>query len=211
MTVDYTTYVYTPQIPLDVIVDLTKRAVRAAVGNSQLPVRLESSSLGSYQLTFKEDEGALRSRVLWLMTNIRRDFPSAESLHEEGMEEVDPRIGAVNDGIVLSLGSFGKSKEIMDEIGTALSFLGPVLHRDEGVDSETHFVTPKPLSLEEVMERYNFSLYEANSTLLALRRGGVTAYADLEAWTHDQAFESGREKRGMFAAARHEASSSLDM
>lgn len=212
MSVDYKTYVYTPVIPLDVVFDLTKRAIRAALGDSQLDIELNASSAGIYTLHFKEDEQ--KTRMLWLMTQIVGDFPNADKLAEQEMENIDPRIGTVNDAISISFGAFGKAKEIMDEVGIALSFLGPVLHSDDSVNDGEFFKGAEDLSLEEVMTRYNLSLYSASNTLMGLRRGGVSGYGDLEAWTYEQTYESGREdtvKPGSFAAARDEAAPALDM
>lgn len=202
MSTSYTTYVYTPLVPLDAIVNLTKRAVREALGRSGLRFTFDATDTdGVYTLHFKEPEG--QNRTLWLMTQIYDDFPKASRLAEAGITP-DPRIGEKNDGFLLSMGSFGKAKEIMDEVGTALSFLGPVVHKDEGLSEDQElFVTPAPLALEDVLERYRFSLYRASNLLMGLRRGGVRDHLDLEAFVDGvKATVEDSVERGGFAKAR---------
>ncbi len=197
---------------LDAVFELTKKAVRRALWTPSLKIEINvSDTPGVYTMHFKESD--TQDRMLWIMTQIHDDFPKASTLKEAGIHP-DGRIKERNDGLSISFGSFGKAKEIMDEIGTALAFLGPVIHQDERLGDDQLFKTPDPQSLGNVFERYDFSLYNASNLLMALRRGGVKEHKELEAFVKN-AWEGMSSEdavaRGGYAKARQEADAGLTM
>lgn len=170
------TYVYTESEPLDAILWIVRRAAAFVSGQSPSAVKLSGSPIdGMYQFSF-DDNGD--DRVLTLHTRCSSDLPSASML--EGVPP-DARIAEDgNEGLVITIGAWGRGRQIAHEVGTALSFLGAVVSEDESNDEENYYLGRDVMSVEEVMKRYDLSAHQAAETLTSLRRGGASVPDGLE-------------------------------
>lgn len=176
MSATVNTYVYSEKQPLDAIIQTVRAAAAHAAGIKPLAVKLSATSIdGVYQFHF-DDNGD--DRILTLHTRCSCDLPTSSTLEDQVQ---DSRITETdNEGLVLTIGSWGRGLQISKEIATALSFLGPVVMLDEANEELGYFQAREDLMIEEVMKRYEFSAYDAAELLGALRRGGVTGPEGLE-------------------------------
>lgn len=171
------TYVYTDSEPLDAIIEIVRRSVAAVAMIRQDNVKVIGSVVdGMYQFCF-DDRGD--DRVLTLHTRCSCDLPNREQLGDLFDEEVVKE--SDNEGLVITIGSWGRCREISNEVANALSFLGKAFMLDEKrEEDEGYFRNTDDLSIEDLIKRYGYSVYDALGFLGAVRRGGGPVPEGLE-------------------------------
>lgn len=165
MAATYNAYIYTEESPTDAILQIARDTIGQIIGESDFTVKGQVAGLGHYNLNFNDSNDD--QRTMTVFTRMIYDMPSTEEREEVGINDIfvsdDERTG-----IIINLGSWGMAEELVNAVAANLSFLGPVLFRDEATEQQELKSLGIHKSLTEVLTDLDYSVYQARNVLRSL-------------------------------------------